>query len=149
MSSAGRMPALSLLSTSSKPGRSLDRIARWQAMLLALDGGYDTTAEALEEIDGRVREFYEEEHPEVLENGFGELLDEGIEELRTIYQRTIFPEMKADWRAHPNNLGHRDSLGCFRCHNDEMVDEDGEAIFTDCQNGTSVSASPCSKTVGG
>jgi hypothetical protein len=103
-----------------------------EAGVRALDGGYATTAEALEEIDGRVRDFYEEEHPEVLENGFEELIEAGIGELRNIYQRTIFPEMKADWRAHPDNLGHRDSPGCFRCHNDEMVDEDGETIFTDC-----------------
>ena len=103
-----------------------------EASVRALDGGYATTSEALEEIDVRIRDFYEEEHPDVLENGFGKLLEESVGELRSIYQRTIFPEMKADWSAHPDNIGHRDSLGCFRCHNDEMVDEDGEAIFTDC-----------------
>jgi hypothetical protein len=103
-----------------------------EASVRALDGGYATTEEALAEIDGRIRDFYEEEHPDVLENGHADLLEESGRELRDIYQRTIFPEMKANWSAHPDNIGHRDSLGCFRCHNDEMVDEDGETIFTDC-----------------
>jgi hypothetical protein len=40
--------------------------------------------------------------------------------------------MKADWRAHPDNSGHRDWPGCFRCHNDEMLDDEGEGITTDC-----------------
>jgi hypothetical protein len=103
-----------------------------EASVRALVDGYGTTEEALAEIDGRIREFYEEEHPDVLENGHAGQLEESGRELREIYQRTIFPEMKADWAAHPNNIGHRDSLGCFRCHNDEMVDEDGGTIFTDC-----------------
>jgi hypothetical protein len=40
--------------------------------------------------------------------------------------------MKADWKAHPDNIGHRDWPGCFRCHNDEMLDEDGESVATEC-----------------
>ena len=24
--------------------------------------------------------------------------------------------MKADWRAYPDNLGHKNWAGCFRCH---------------------------------
>jgi len=40
--------------------------------------------------------------------------------------------MKADWSAHPDNIGHRDAPGCFRCHNDEMESAQGDTIFTDC-----------------
>lgn len=97
----------------------------------ALDGGYETTAAALEGIDRHVREYYEEEYPEVLEEE-AEALDASIAALQTIYQQTIFPEMKADWRAHPDNIGHRDWPGCFRCHNDEMLDADGESVATKC-----------------
>jgi hypothetical protein len=99
----------------------------------ALDGGYATTAEALEGIDSTLREFYEEEYPEVLEERDGEV-GASIAALRTLYQRTIFPEMKADWRAHADNSSHLEWPGCFRCHNDEMVDADGEAVSTDCSS---------------
>jgi len=35
--------------------------------------------------------------------------------------------MKADWRAYPNNLGHKDWPGCFRCHDEKHVTDDGKA----------------------
>ena len=53
-------------------------------------------------------------------------------ELQAIYEATIFPEMQADWSAHQDNIGHRDSPGCFRCHNYELESEDGDTIFTTC-----------------
>jgi hypothetical protein len=102
-----------------------------EAGVRALDGGYATTEEALSGIGATLQAYYEEEDPDVLEDQPEELA-EAADVLRAIYQRTLFPEMKADWRAHPDNAGHRDSPGCFRCHNDEMVDAEGEAVFTDC-----------------
>ncbi|MGN6643485.1 MAG: NapC/NirT family cytochrome c [Verrucomicrobiota bacterium] len=39
-----------------------------------------------------------------------------VKEVQTIYQQNFFPEMKADWRAYPENIGHKDWPGCFRCH---------------------------------
>jgi len=102
-----------------------------EAAVRALDGDYDTTPEAMDGIDENLRAYYEEEDEDVLES-HAEAIDETVAALRAIYQRTIFPEMKADWRAHPDNLGHRDFPGCFRCHNDTMLDEDGEALFSDC-----------------
>jgi len=101
------------------------------AAVIALDGAYSSTDQALAELPERLRGFYEEDYPEDLED-YSEALDATVPVLREIYTRTIFPEMKADWSAHPDNIGHRDSLGCFRCHNDEMVDAEGEAIFRDC-----------------
>jgi len=97
----------------------------------ALSEEHGTTEEALAGIEAHLREFYEEEFPEVLEEQ-GDDLETTVATLRTIYARTIFPEMKADWRAHPENSGHRDWPGCFRCHNDEMLDDEGEGITTDC-----------------
>jgi hypothetical protein len=101
------------------------------AAVMALDADDDTTAEALGSLRRRLRDYYAEEYPDELEE-YSDELDETVHELQRIYQSTIFPEMKADWFAHPDNLGHRDSPGCFRCHNDAMLDEDGEAIFSDC-----------------
>ncbi len=97
----------------------------------ALDGGYETTADALVGIEEHVRGFYEEEYPEVVEDR-SDVLDAGIEALHALYRRTVFPEMEADWRAHPDHGNHLDTPGCFRCHNDEMVDADGDAIPSDC-----------------
>jgi hypothetical protein len=97
----------------------------------ALDGGYESTAAALEGIDRHVREYYGEKHPEVLKERAQDV-DASIAALEKIYQRTIFPEMKADWRAHPDNSSHLNSPGCFRCHNDQLRSAGGEQIETDC-----------------
>jgi nitrate/TMAO reductase-like tetraheme cytochrome c subunit len=97
----------------------------------AIDGDYRSTAEAQEAISVRLGEYYRREYPEVFERKNADLM-RSIEEVQQIYRTTVFPEMKASWRAYPSNIGHRDSPGCFRCHNDRMVSSGGETIFTDC-----------------
>jgi len=99
--------------------------------VLALDGDYDDTAAALVGIEESIRSYYEEEEPELLTER-SEDIDEAVDTLQALYQRTIFPEMKADWRAHPDHSGHLDSPGCFRCHNDQMLDADGDSPTTEC-----------------
>jgi hypothetical protein len=42
------------------------------------------------------------------------------------------PEMRITWGTHPNNLGHDDFLGCFRCHDGKHKTPDGRAINDDC-----------------
>ena len=112
----------------------------------ALDGGYATTPAALEGIDRHLREYYEKEHPELLKER-AEAVEASIAALRKIYQRTIFPEMKADWRAHPDNSGHLISPGCFRCHNDGMVDSEGKSMLWDCTTCHSVVAQTATNAV--
>lgn len=98
----------------------------------ALDGKYPTTAAAMEGIAERLTNFYKEEHPEVLEKQ-ADAVKETINDLRGIYKSSFFPEMKASWSAYPNNIGHRDWPGCFRCHTDQMKSvSDGKPVFTDC-----------------
>ncbi|PTX91595.1 NapC/NirT family cytochrome c [Opitutus sp. ER46] len=56
-----------------------------------------------------------------------------ITELQAIYATTIFPERKADWRVYPNNIGHKDWPGCFRCHDDKHKTAQGQAVrSSDC-----------------
>ena len=87
--------------------------------------------EAMTGIASSMRDFYEENYPEVSKNK-ARALTSSIEKLQGIYRETIFPEMKADWSAHPDNIGHRDAPGCFRCHNDEMESAEGDTITTTC-----------------
>jgi nitrate/TMAO reductase-like tetraheme cytochrome c subunit len=97
----------------------------------ALDVEYDSVEDAMTGIANRVRGFYRRKYPEVVRNRPAELT-RAIHELQDIYSNTIFPEMKAKWSAYPNNIGHVESPGCFRCHTDTMVSEEGEGVFTRC-----------------
>ena len=56
-----------------------------------------------------------------------------IAEVQKIYAEIIFPERKADWRVYPNNIGHKDWPGCFRCHDDKHKTAAGETVrASDC-----------------
>ncbi len=46
--------------------------------------------------------------------------------VQAIFSTTIFPERKADWTVYPNNNGHKDWPGCFRCHDDKHKNPVGE-----------------------
>lgn len=45
--------------------------------------------------------------------------------VRAIHERNVFPGMGITWGTYPNQLGHEDSTGCYRCH-------DGKAQTQDC-----------------
>jgi hypothetical protein len=46
--------------------------------------------------------------------------------------RNVYPAMKIGWGTYPNNLGHEDFLGCFRCHDGSHQSKDGKVITQDC-----------------
>ena len=41
--------------------------------------------------------------------------------------------MNVKWGTYPNHIGHIDSPGCFRCHDDEHKASDGAVIRQDCE----------------
>lgn len=49
-----------------------------------------------------------------------------IDVVQEIYQVNFFPEMKTNWKTHPDNLGHKTWPGCFRCHDGEHKTADGK-----------------------
>jgi len=56
-----------------------------------------------------------------------------IATVQRLYAENIFPERKADWRQYPNNIGHKDWPGCFRCHDDKHSTATGEKVrASDC-----------------
>ena len=57
-----------------------------------------------------------------------------ITEALAIYKNNFFPEMKADWRVHPDHIGHKESNGCFRCHDGKHLTADGKGSIkgSDC-----------------
>lgn len=97
-----------------------------------LSAEYATTEEAVEKIAADLRAFYEEEFEEVLTDQ-KDSFEKSVAAIQNLYRTNFFPEMKVRWSAYPDNIGHRDSQGCFRCHNDQLVNEDDEPIFTDCK----------------
>lgn len=75
--------------------------------------------------------YYQSTYPEIYRKNRGQIEAAG-EQLRAIYARNVFPEMKLSWGTHPNNIGHDDFPGCFRCHDDSHKSTSGRVITQDC-----------------
>jgi nitrate/TMAO reductase-like tetraheme cytochrome c subunit len=46
--------------------------------------------------------------------------------VQQIYTNNFFPGMKASWKTYPDNIGHKDWPGCFRCHDGLHKTADGK-----------------------
>jgi hypothetical protein len=95
-----------------------------------LNASYPTKEEGLEAMAG-LEAFYRSEYPEVASSQ-GQAIEQAVEELREIYAHTTFPSMNLTWDSYPDNLGHVDSPGCFRCHDGEHLNAAGEPIPYNC-----------------
>ena len=87
-----------------------------------------TTAEAPQKIADYIRSKY-------TDPALANELTGTIAAVQQIYDATIFPERKADWRVYPDNIGHKDWPGCFRCHDDKHQTSQGLKVrSSDCNS---------------
>ncbi len=97
----------------------------------ALVADYPDKEAALAGIEQAIRGFYTEKFPELLQQK-PDAIDKAVDALRAIYTQNLFPYMKANWATYPNNIGHLESPGCFRCHDGLHVNDRGDAITSNC-----------------
>jgi NapC/NirT cytochrome c family, N-terminal region len=59
-----------------------------------------------------------------------------INEAQAIQRANFFPEVKVDWRTHPDFVGHKNWNGCFRCHDGKHMAADGKMSIkaSDCRS---------------
>ncbi len=60
------------------------------------------------------------------------LVADAVAVLERIYADNAYPQQLLDWNTHPDNIGHRDWPGCFRCHDGRHFSADGEAVRLEC-----------------
>jgi hypothetical protein len=87
---------------------------------------YKSQAEARQKITEAIEKFYGDANPRRAE------IARAAKAVVAIYDRNVFPHMRVTWGTYPNNLGHMDFPGCFRCHDGGHVTPSGEAIPNDC-----------------
>ena len=108
---------------------TLPYIKKQAVELLKVD--YPTRDVAQQRITDALTNFYRTNYPEI-DRAQRSLVQHSGAEVAAIYLRNVFPEMRVTWGTHPNNLGHMDSLGCFRCHDGSHTSADGQTITNDC-----------------
>ncbi len=83
--------------------------------LALLQAQYTSQEEAAQKITSGLEKYYSENYPQVLSQRRAEV-SQAVKGLVAVYQQNVFPKMKVNWGTYPNNLGHMNFPGCFRCH---------------------------------
>ena len=59
-------------------------------------------------------------------------VQQAVIEIKGIFSQTVFPNLKVGWQTHPDNAGHREFPGCFRCHDGKHVSPQGQTVRLEC-----------------
>lgn len=110
----------------------IDRSIPWvkSNAVYALTRNYTNETQALRTIATILAEKYPSEKFAALQAS----VRSTIAMVQQIYTNNFFPEMKARWQAYPDNIGHKDWAGCFRCHDGNHMTADGKRSIkaSDC-----------------
>jgi hypothetical protein len=110
---------------SATPERAVNEMMARGAIPLSLPFVHREAVKALKAGNSAaLRDFYRSPGPDV---------DRAVSAVQEIYERNVFPQMKVTFGTYPNNIGHIDAPGCFRCHDDEHKSKDGAKIGQDCE----------------
>jgi nitrate/TMAO reductase-like tetraheme cytochrome c subunit len=55
-----------------------------------------------------------------------------IVSIQKAFSQNTFPKMKVTYDVYPEHIGHLESNGCFRCHNNAFKSDNGRTITRDC-----------------
>lgn len=95
-----------------------------------LSEDYATDEEAHAAIEG-LADYYREEFPQVYAERRASV-EQAVAMVRAIYDDSVFRAQEVNWATHPNNIGHLEWPGCFRCHGGQHVNAEGQAIRLEC-----------------
>jgi hypothetical protein len=97
----------------------------------ALRAEYKSSEEAARRIPEVIKSFYAASYPALSQSRAADI-EQAANTTLAVYNRNVFPELKVSWGTYPNNLGHTDFPGCFRCHSGEHNSSDQNTISQDC-----------------
>jgi len=92
---------------------------------------YSTSADAADKLPASVEHYYQQTYPDLYAKRSDDVRH-ASQAILAIYNRNVFPDLKVTWGTYPNNLGHMDFPGCFRCHDGAHATSDGKTIPQDC-----------------
>jgi formate-dependent nitrite reductase cytochrome c552 subunit len=94
---------------------------------------YKTQDDAAQRLPAAFAKLYQDQHPDVYASRHGDI-EKAAQGVLAAWKRNVFPEMKVKWGGYPNNLGHTDFPGCFRCHDDNHASQSGQKVSQDCNS---------------
>ena len=115
-----------------RPGHDRqDAAVHQEEGLRAVQVEYPSHEAARAGIAKDIADYYAKNYPDVAAQKKDAIAAAG-KALGDIYAWNVFPAMKVTWGTYPNHLGHKESPGCFRCHDKKHKTDDGDKISKDC-----------------
>ncbi len=99
----------------------------------ALKVSYPSEQAADEGISRTLREFYRTQASDIYMMRRQDV-EKAVKGTVDVYRRNVFPDMNVSFGTYPNNIGHMDFPGCFRCHDDNHKSKEGKTIGQDCDS---------------
>jgi hypothetical protein len=86
---------------------------------------------ALIKINESITNYYKSDFNEYYEKNT-DLINSSVVSVQKAFSQNTFPKMKVTYDKYPEHIGHLESDGCFRCHNDSFKSDNGRTIKRDC-----------------
>ena len=86
---------------------------------------------ALIKIEESIKSYYKSDYNDFYTNN-KDLINNSVASVQKAFSQNTFPKMKVAYDLYPEHIGHMESDGCFRCHNDSFKSENGRTITKDC-----------------
>ncbi|NOZ71327.1 MAG: hypothetical protein GXP38_05340 [Chloroflexi bacterium] len=101
-----------------------------QNAMAVMERPYPSIEVAQKAIDGLLT-YYQDNWPTYYAE-HEDVVAEAVRQVGILYEQMVFPTMAVTWKTHPNNVGHEQSAGCFRCHDGKHLNEEKESIRIEC-----------------
>ncbi|MBI4671211.1 MAG: NapC/NirT family cytochrome c [Chloroflexi bacterium] len=89
---------------------------------------YGNSLELAQQAIARVEQYYKQNFAEYYQQNTA-AVQNAVAQLQTWYPKLHFPDQGLDWNTHPDNLGHKNWPGCFRCHDGKHFTQDRKAAI--------------------
>ena len=99
--------------------------------LRVLKAEYPSQNEARMAISREITSFYGTNYADQAESHATAVKAAG-KTLGDLWAANVFPQMKVTWNTYVDQLGHQQSPGCLRCHDNKHVAADGAKISKSC-----------------
>ena len=87
-----------------------------------LSAEYESEEDAMKAIEALKSEYADQ----------SEEAERAVAAIQETWRNNNFLDQEMDWQSHPNNLAHKDSPGCLRCHDGKHLNPAGEAVRLEC-----------------
>jgi hypothetical protein len=114
--------------TEGRIDRSLPFIKR-EGVRILTEKEYPSHEAARDGISAAVEQFYATNYPALAKSP---AVEQAGKALGDAYCWNNFPHMRVVWNTYPNHIGHQQSPGCFRCHDNKHKTDTGEKISKKC-----------------